>query len=306
MSSLAYVANDRTISLEPLVEYLEKIDNIIKGYEKTYEEEKQKNEPLQYSYQTWTRKDLMVNTSYDIGRVDGGNVKYSSIHELKNALLYQASSIRNIYLYLTVRYNGEKVIDLNFTIYDHGFKFEYDINEAEQEVQKITDEFIAKIEAMPLKLDRIVKSKNVITMKVGFGMGMIPAIILGVVSLFVPPMFELYRQYFFALPVLMLALGFIFGMFMGGAKLGSSYSKIIPTKYGGWDSRTRSSYRVDDMEKFTGEVDVLIGKKAGLAAARQYIARSEKLLQKFILPELAIVAAISLIAFLIILISGGK
>ena len=95
-------------------------------------------------------------------------------------------------------------------------------------------------------------------------------------------------------------------MFMGGAKLGSSYSKIIPTKYGGWDSRTRSSYRVDDMKKFTGEVDVLIGKKAGLAAARQYIARSEKLLQKFILPELAIVAAISLIAFLIILISGGK
>jgi len=306
MARLAYVANDRTISLEPLIEYLKRLDEIFEGYKKISEEEKEKNAPLLTSYQKWTRKELSINTNYSVGRVDGGDVKYSSLHELENALLYQAASIKRLYLYATVWYDYKKAVDIAITVYDHGFKVEYEISEQEAEIQKATDDLIAKIDGMPLKLDRIVKSKGAIIMKVGFGMGMIPSLVISAITLFVPPVFELYRQYFFILPLLILALGFIFGMFMGGAKLNSSYNKIIPTKYGGWDSRMRSSYRVDDMEKFTGEVDVLIGEKAGIGAARQYIERSEKLLKKFILPELGIAAAICAIAFLIILISGGK
>lgn len=301
-NSIAYVANNRTISLEPVVEFFEKLEAILDGYARLDEEEKAKNEQLLSEYQTWTHQYLSIMQSYHVGRSDGGDVEYKSIRDLKNALLYQAASINHIYTYLTVSYGFNKTIDIQLTIREDKFKVEYNIASNEETVRQLTDDLVKKIDEMPLKLDRIISQKSFIIMKVGFSMGMIPAIALGIASLFIPPMFELYRNYFFVFPLLILALGFIFGMFMGGAKLGSSYSKLIPTKYGGYDSRTRSSYRVDDMEAFSNEVDVLIGKKAGLASARQYIERSEKLLKKFLLPELGITAALTLIAFLLTLI----
>ena len=302
-TSVAYVANDRTISLEPVVDYFEKIEAILDEYVRLDNEEKAKNESLPSDQRVWSHKYMIITQSYHVGRTDGGDVEYKSMRDLKNALLFQASSINHIYTYLSVHYNNIRPIDIQMTIRENKFKIEYNVDDCEETIRQLTEDLVKKIDEMPRKLDRIINQKSLIIAKVGFGMGMIPAIALGVASIFIPPMFELYRNYFFIFPLLILALGFIFGMFMGGAKLGSSYSKLIPTKYGGYDTRTHSSYRVDDMDAFTGEVDVLIGKKAGLASARQYIERSERLLKKFLLPELGITAVLTLIVFLITLIN---
>lgn len=302
-TSVAYVANDRTISLEPVVDYFEKIEAILDEYVRLDNEEKAKNESLPSDQRVWSHKYMIITQSYHVGRTDGGDVEYKSMRDLKNALLFQASSINHIYTYLSVHYNNIRPIDIQLTIRENKFKIEYNVDDCEETIRQLTEDLVKKIDEMPRKLDRIINQKSLIIAKVGFGMGMIPAIALGVASIFIPPMFELYRNYFFIFPLLILALGFIFGMFMGGAKLGSSYSKLIPTKYGGYDTRTHSSYRVDDMDAFTGEVDVLIGKKAGLASARQYIERSERLLKKFLLPELGITAVLTLIVFLITLIN---
>lgn len=311
---MAYVARDKTISLEPIIEYFEAIEKFIADTKQIEADEAKANEQLQFSYQKWTHTNVFSSLNYSLARVDGASVDYKSINDFKTTLIHQPSSIRRISANLRVNYStlengkyGER--DRTTTIYllakPDGFKLEYDIYPEEKDFEQATNDFVAKIDQMPIKLDRIAKAKDLIIMKVGFGMGMIPATILTFASIFVPPLREFYKNYFWAYPLINLAVGFIFGVFLGGIKLNSSYSQLIPTKYGGWDRRTHSSYRVDDMDTFSEEVDVLLGDKANIGSIRQYIEKTEKTISRLIVPELIAVAVFSLVALIIISIGGN-
>ena len=313
--SLAYVARDKTISLEPIIEYLEEAEKFIANVKQIEADEEKKNEQLQYSYQSWTHKNVYSHLTYTLSRVDGAMVEYKSLSECKNTLIHQASSIKRLYVHMRVNYstmeNG-KTSGLDYlTTFDlsanvNGFKFEYDIHPDEKDFVEKTNDFVAKIDQMPVKLDRIVKFKDLIIMKVGFGIGMIPAIILTFASIFVPQIKEFLHSYFWVYPMAVFAIGFIFGVFFGGMKLGSSYSQLIPTKYGGYDARTRSSYRVDDMDTFCEQVDVLMGEKANIGSTRKYIEKTEKTIGRLIIPELIAVAVTTAIAFFITVVAGGN
>lgn len=288
---MAYVARDKTISLDPIISYLEWVELYLKHIQDVEAAEKAKNEPLLYSYQNWTYYCPSTSMHYSISRVDGAMVDYKSISEFKRTLQYQASSVKRLYAYMSLNYdtmeNGktggrDHRSDFNLSVGYNGFKFEYNIDPNEKALFDATNTFVAKIDAMPIKLDRIIRFKELIIMKVGFEMGLIPAAILALASVFVPALQGFYRQYFIAFPFLALAVAFIFGIFFGGARLSSSYSKLIPTKYGGYNTKTRQSYRVDDMDTFCEEVDVLMGEKADLGKARQYIEKSEKLFSIFL------------------------
>ena len=295
---MAYVARDKTISLEPIIAYFEWVEMYLNRIRAIEAEEKEKNEPLQSSYRNWTYYSPYVSLTFDVGRVDGASVSYKSFAELKSTLQHQPSSVKRVYAHMTLSYdrmtNGknegkQRRSTFDMTLRANGFKFEYDIDPEETALVQATDSFVAKIDQMPVKLDRIIKQKDLIIMKVGFAMGLIPAVVLAVASLFVPALKSFYAQYFVSFPGLTLAAAFIIGIFLGNFKLGGQYSRLIPTKYGGYDVKTHSSYRVDDMETFCEEVDVLIGDRSDLGSARKYIESNEKALSKLILPGLVAV-----------------
>ncbi|MCQ2571217.1 MAG: hypothetical protein MJ154_03145 [Candidatus Saccharibacteria bacterium] len=306
---MAYVARDRTISVEPILHYLEYVELYLNHIRSVEAAEKVKNEPLLHSYQTWTCYNPYIYTSYMVVRVDGANVNYKSISEFKSALKYQISSIKRVYANVTLKYGTmtegkssgrDHSNEFSLTFGENGFKFEYDIDQNDKQLFDATNTFVSKIDSMPLKLDRIIRQKELVIMKVGFGMGLVPAIALGIISTFIPALHNFYQQYFVAFPFLVLACGFIFGIFLGGFRLSNAYSKLIPTKYGGYNAKTRSSYRVDDMDAFCEEVDVLMGKKSEYGKVREYISSNEKKFGKLILPELAVVLIASAIAFAIV------
>lgn len=306
---MAYVARDKTISLEPIIAYLEWVEMYLDRIRAIEAEEKVKNEPLLYSYQNWTYYTPTVSMNYDVVRVDGAMVHYKNAKEFTNTLRHQPASVKRVYAHLLLSYGSMKdghssdariKSSFDMTVGYNGFKFEYDIDPAETALEQATDAFVAKIDAMPMKLDRIIRNKELIIMKVGFAMGLIPAMALAIASLFIPQMKEFYAQYFWAFPCITLAVGFLFGIFLGGAKLSGHYSKLIPTKYGGYNAKTRQSYRVDDMDAFCEEVDVLMGEKSELGNARKYIESNEKTFGKLLLPELGAVLVATGIAALLV------
>ena len=314
MASMAYVARDRSIDFDPIIDYCEAIEKAIAEAKRIENEEKVANETLRFSYQNWTHNNVFGSLNYSIGRVDGGEVTAKRISELKNTLMYQKNSFKRFSVYMTLSYSNltggqsERAArtEITLNVGEGRFKFEYDVPPEEAALCQATTEFVNKIDNMPLKLDRIIKQKELVIMKTGFAMGMFPALVLGAASLFVPPLAQFYRQYFFVFPCLVLALGFIIGIFLGGMRLSSSYAKLIPTKYGGYNTKTRSSYRVDDMDSFNEEVDVYIGKKSDFGTTRQFIENTEKKMARFILPELGAALILTGIAALVLFVFGGK
>ena len=130
-------------------------------------------------------------------------------------------------------------------------------------------------------------------------MGLIPAIVVVTASAFIPQLHEFYNKFFFLFPALILLLALAFGFFLGSMKTSANYVKLVPKKYGGWDSNTHSSYYTDDLKKLTETSDILIGDKADHMLIRKKIAEDEKRFSKLILPFIGAAAIVSLIMFFV-------
>ena len=290
----SYVARDKTISLEPVIEYIKLFEEGVNNAFKIQEKEKAENEQLMHSHQKWTHYNCYESINAAIYYTDGGHIDYKNSHDFLLQITTRAVGIKHFYYTRTFNYwtleNGEmsahsiqNKVDLNVST--SSFKLESEMSEDNPELELAAQEFLRKLDAMPIKMDDLIRHKNLIMIKTGFPIGLIIVSLLGFIVPAFSATFPFFRKHFWLFPSLLLTLGIAFGILVGGKRVRDAYAKLIPTKYGGYDTRTQQSYRVDDLDAFANEVDVLMGEKADLAKCRDTIRACDRWLTRHYAPD---------------------
>ncbi len=122
----------------------------------------------------------------------------------------------------------------------------------------------------PEKYDIVIKEKSKITNVIALSYGIIPAVIVSTVFLFIPVIGSIFLHGFIVYPICAFVLAFFIGGTLASPKIEKFYATIVPEKkYSGY-SNGKSVYK-DDVEKFVGTSEILIGKKVNNLINREYI-----------------------------------
>ena len=151
----------------------------------------------------------------------------------------------------------------------------------------------------PEKYDMVIKKKSSITNTVAFAIGMIPALIITTILLFVPVINNIMLKGYVVYPICCLILAYLIGNMVASSKLDKYYDPIMPEKkYAGY-SDGHAVYK-DDVDKFVGTSEILIGKKVNNLFNRNQIKQEYEKYKKFIPKELLSL----LIATVIVIVIG--
>ncbi len=299
-NTLQVSANNKIIDREMILEIIDAMRQELAKCEKIYEEEKAKNEPLKYEYQKWTLNHFDGKIKYTIFFMDNNSVTYDDYDHFITVFKNRVFSIRHLIIDYTISYNKDgKFIynSLNLSATEDRFAVSSNFANGDTYMRDVYDLIAQKITAAPPKYDRIVKAKELINLKIGFAIGMIPAIVLITASAFIPQLHDFYKNFFYMFPILILLLAVVFGFFLGSTKTSGSYAKLVPQKYGGYDKRTQSSYYQDDIQKITETSEVLIGNNTNNNDERRHILEMEKRFTNLIPVFLGAAAVVTVIMF---------
>ncbi|MCQ2568757.1 MAG: hypothetical protein MJ155_00500 [Candidatus Saccharibacteria bacterium] len=301
-------SENKIITKDDLIEIFNKINEKVQECRKFYATEKEQNEKLNYSYQNWTMWNYSDHVRWMVDYYDNRQVTYDDFQSFLAVFKNQAYAIKWIHAYCSVSYGikseGSSEVEhvnnnITINIREDKFEVESSVSSKDPRMTEVYDFISQKINSAPPKMDRIVKQKELIIMKIGFALGLLPAIIVVFASIFIPQLHGFYNQHFYFFPLLILFLGFIFAIFLGGARTSKSYNKIIPKKYDRYDVNSGKSIYNDDLQTLSSTCDVLIGHKSDIGTERRRIAEDEKRLTKIIPILLGVAAVMTLIAFFI-------
>ena len=131
--------------------------------------------------------------------------------------------------------------------------------------------------------------------KVGLAYGLIPSILLCLLSCASEAIRLVYMTTYVLFPIATIMLGFAIGITVSFFIMGKLYATLIPEKkYAGYDKKYGSVY-TDNVEDYINTSEVLIGKNIDNKNKRDKIKSMYEQSSKLILIELAIVAIISIV-----------
>ena len=154
----------------------------------------------------------------------------------------------------------------------------------------------------PPKYNTTISKRSSITNKICFGYGFIPAIVIMTMLIFVEPLRDAFKVSYVLYPLGCIGLGYFVGNLLIVGKVNDLYSSIAPEKkYAGYvndDFGYRSIYK-DDIDKYTQSSEILIGRNVDNLKKRKMIRSMERKYKKYILPELLVIAVISILVVII-------
>lgn len=309
MSESIVNSNNKIISREALIEIFEAMHKELEEFKRIAAEEEKQNEPLKYEYQKWTLHYFSGNLSFTIYYTDNHNVSYDDYHNFITIFKSQSYLIDHIYVqyYMSYRKQYEDGARdehssnrLSLSITEDKLEVTADLSSKDHYLEDTYNMILQTISSAPPKYDHIIKAKEFISFKIGLPLGLIIGAILIAVTVFVPQMRDFYHKMPYLLPALQLLIGVVTSIFIGSMRTSADYAKLIPKKYGGYDTNTKSSYYNDDLKKLTETSEVMIGSKSNNLTIRNGIAANEKSATKRIPISLGITIAICLISLLIV------
>ncbi len=297
------VAN-KIISHDDLNEIFSKMYEKIVYWQKVYANEVLKNKVLDYKYKTWTFKDCSSHLRFVVNFYDDASIEFDNYNNFISVFNYRLDEIKVIQLYF--RLNYDVVFDwqksqsynqyINMQIQEEKMSIDIRLSSDDRKIDDIYDLIKRKILNAPPKYDDIVRKKTSITTIVGLAIGFIPALVLSILSMFIPALKELYVMSYVFYPIVTIILALLIGGTIASFKLDKLYESIVPEKkYAGYDySNNRRLYK-DDVDKFVNTSEILIGKKTDNLKNRKIISEYYNKYKKYIPYEFGIMIIISII-----------
>lgn len=303
------VAN-KIISYNDLYEIITKMNEKLDYYLKIYEHEKRENEPLEYNYQNWTFNDSGSKLEFDVNFYDDTHIRFDNYNNFIGVFNNRLSEIKNFDVYFRLSYSNKyegKEIEyysqhINMTIYEYKMDIDVSLNSKDKKIDDVYELIKEKTLKAPPKYNTTISKRSSITNKICFGYGLIPAIIIAILLYFVEPLRDAFKASYVLFPLLCIGLGYFLGNLLIVGKVNDLYGSIEPEKkYAGYvdDSYGYRSVYKDDIDKYTSESEILIGKNVNNMKKRKTIRSMERKYKKYILPELLVIAVISVIVVLI-------
>ena len=300
------VAN-KIISESALTDIFQRMNDEIKENEQICRQETMQNEKYERDYQHWTTKDFQGTFKCTFNFYDDTNItvdNYNAFITVFNNRLHEVKDmwVRYGYSYWIQNGRDQKMISqhINMNIYEYKMDIEVNLSSDDKKMDDVYQLIKEKILNAPERYDRVIKKKNSITNKIGFALGMIPSLIICTLLVFVPSIRQIYGMTYILYPIAVVILAFMIGNTIFGGRLDRLYSTIVPEKkYDHDDTNAGKSVYKDDIDKFVGTSEIIIGKNINNISHRKEIVSLEKKYSSYIPTELIALLVLSIIMILV-------
>ena len=302
-------AENRIISNDNLTQIFQTMGETLKKYQKVSAAEEQRNHMLDYAYQSYTFKDEGSKMKVIVDFYDNTNITFDNYDNFASIWYSRIDEIRSLDVYYSLNYNVVTPEPSRSRTY-YSQSIQMHISENKLDITLKLDSQDRKLDDLynlikntvlnaPEKYDMVIKKKSSITNTVAFAIGMIPALIITTILLFVPVINNIMLKGYVVYPICCLILAYLIGNMVASSKLDKYYDPIMPEKkYAGY-SDGHAVYK-DDVDKFVGTSEILIGKKVNNLSNRNQIKQEYEKYKKFIPKELLAL----LIATVIVIVIG--
>mgnify|MGYP000000812856 FL=1 len=296
------VAN-KIISDTDLADIFQRMDEEIRENQQICRQETMQNEKYEREYQHWTTKDFEGKFNCTFNFYDDTNItvdNYNAFITIFNNRLHEVKDmwVRYNYHYWIQNGRDQKMISqhINMNIYEYKMDIEVNLSSDDKKMDDVYQLIKEKILKAPERYDRIIKKKSSITNKIGFALGVIPSLIICTLLVFVPTIREIYGMTYVLFPIAVVILAFMIGNTVFGGRLDRLYSTIVPEKkYDHYDASAGKSVYKDDIDKFVGTSEIIIGKNINNIHNRKEIVELEKKYSGYIPTELIVLLVLSII-----------
>lgn len=297
------VAN-KIISYDDLFEIFSFMNEKLLYYKKIFHQEEMKNKMLEYNYQTWTFKDIGSSLLFNVNFYDDTSIQFDNYNNFLTVFNNRLDEIKSLWVHFHLSYyaslpDGKKECynqHINMDIYETRMNINISLSSADKKIDDVYQFVKKKVLTAPEKYDDVVRKKGSISFVVEFAIGLIPALIIFTLLLFVPNIRHLFAASYVLYPLCCCMLGFLIGKVIGSMKIDDLYQNIIPEKkYVGYDSANSRSIYKDDIDKYVQTSEILIGKNVDNLKCREKIMKYYNKYKKYIPFELGILVVLSIL-----------
>ena len=298
---------NKILTSDDLFEIFSKMNETISRYKKISAIEESRNATLDYSYQEWSFKDNSSKLEFTVDFYDNTNVKYDKFDSFLTVYNTRLEEIKRIDVYFCLSYDVTQehtkkfhYHSINLYITETDLSVSYNIDDSDNKVEEVYNLIKNKIVNAKEKYDYVVKNKTKIATIIALAIGLMPAIVITTLGIFVPQLKELYTRGYVLYPIACFVIAFVVGGTIESYMLDKYFKHIVPDKkYAYYDANKGKSVYKDDIEKFTSTSEILIGKNVNNVECRTKIKEAYDKYKGLVPIEVAIVLIMSLIIFLI-------
>ena len=302
-------AENKIIDSSELVKIFQTMGETLKKYQRISADEDRRNSMFDLSYQNYTFKDEGSSFKAFVNFYDNTNIKFDKYDSFMGIFYSRLSEIKSMEIIFSMNYSvitpepnkSRNTYYNHITMYinDKKLDIELDLNSDDNKLDEVYNCIKEVVLKAPEKYDDIIKKRGRISNIISLGFGLIPALVITTLLLFVPSLNLIFFKGYVVYPILAILLAFIIGSLLTSSKMDKYYEPILPEqKSAGYDSNFNHIYE-DDIESFTNTSDILIGKKVNYLANRQKI-REEYAKYKKLLPKELIALGILTVIVIII------
>ena len=175
-----------------------------------------------------------------------------------------------------------------------------ELNSDDPKFDNVYNKIKEKVLMAPEKYDDVMRNKSKIINAVTVATGMIPAIIITSIFLFVPTLNKVFLKGIVVYPLVAVFLMYTIGSIIANSKLDKYYDTISPDKkYAGYDTTNHKSIYKDDMDSYLNTSDILIGSKVNNLVYREKINEIYNKYKNSVLPMILVLAGISVVVAIV-------
>lgn len=271
---------NKIITSEDILEIVQTMNNTLKKYERISEQEKIKNQMLERKYQSYTYDYTISKISFNINFTDNTEISIDKYETFIGLYHNRITEIKSIDISMTSSYSTKEELEydknyfqaISLYITEDKMSITLNLKSEDPKFDDIYNLIKEKVLTAPEKYDSTIKNKNKITNTVALATGMIPALIITTILLFIPGLNNIMFKGFIVYPIIALFLMYIIGNIIANSKLDKYYDTIMPEKtYAGYDTQANRTIYKDDIESYINTSDILIGKKINNLIYREKI-----------------------------------
>lgn len=297
------VAN-KIISYDDLFEIFSFMNEKLLYYKKIFHQEEMKNKMLEYRYQIWTFQDSDSSLMFNVSFYDDTSIKFDNYNNFLTAFNNRLDEIKYIRVHFRLSYSvslpdGKKEYynqHISMDIFETKMNIDVSLSSVDKKIDDVYQLIKKKILTAPEKYDVVVRKKSIISFVVELAIGLIPALIITTLLLFISNIRQLFVTSYVLYPICCFMLAFLIGKVIGSMKIDDLYQNIIPEKkYVGYDSANSRSIYKDDIDKYVQTSEILIGKNVDNLKCREKIMKYYNKYKKYIPFELGILVVLSIL-----------
>lgn len=299
---------NKIISSEALMEIFQTMNDTLKKYERISEQEKMQNQMLERKYQKFTYDYTISKLSFQINFTDNTDISIDKFETFSGIFYSRISEIKNIYVRMSSLYDTKEEEQqaksyrqyITLDISNKKMNISVELDSDDPKFDNVYNKIKEKVLMAPEKYDDVMRNKSKIVNAVTVATGMIPAIIITSIFLFIPTLNKVFLKGIVVYPLVVVFLMYMIGSIIANSKLDKYYDTISPDKkYAGYDTTNHKSIYKDDMDSYLNTSDILIGSKVNNLVYREKIREIYNKYKNSVLPMILVLAGVSVVVAIV-------